>query len=234
MKSQLALALYVAATIATAARAADVKPVGTPSATAAAPAATTAATTAPTTAPKPAAKADLTKGQDKATQVCAACHTSDGSRGSPANPIIAGQHADYLVKQLLEFKSKKRPSAIMAGLAAPLTEDEMRNLAAFYASKPTRPGFAKSKELVPLGEKIYRGGIVAKQVPACAGCHSPTGAGIPAQYPRLAGQHADYSEAQLLAFRSGQRGNSPEMLTIAARMSDKEIKAVTDYMAGLR
>ena len=179
-------------------------------------------------------KPDLAKGQDKATQVCAACHTSDGTRGSPANPIIAGQHADYLVKQLHEFKSKKRPSAMMGGMVETLSDDDMRNLAAFYASKQAKPGFAKNKVLVPLGEKIYRGGIAAKQVPACAGCHSPTGAGIPAQYPRLAGQHADYAEAQLVAFRSGQRGNSAQMLAIASRMSDKEIKAVTDYMAGLR
>ena len=181
-----------------------------------------------------AAKPDLAKGQEKATQVCAACHTADGSRGSPANPILQGQHADYLVKQLTEFKSGKRANAVMSGMAAALSDEDMKNVAAFYASKQAKPGFAKSKDTVALGEKIYRGGIAAKQVPACAGCHSPTGAGIPAQYPRMGGQHADYAEAQLVAFRSGARNNSAQMTAIASRMSDKEIKAVADYVAGLR
>ena len=183
---------------------------------------------------KAPAKPDLAKGAEKATQVCAACHTADGSRGSPANPILQGQHTEYLVKQLAEFKAGKRANPIMSGMVAALTEDDMKNIAAFYNSKTAEPGFAKDKALVALGEKIYRGGIAAKQVPACAGCHSPTGAGIPAQYPRVAGQHADYAEAQLVAFRSGARGNSAQMAAIAARMSDKEIKAVADYVAGLR
>ena len=183
---------------------------------------------------KPAAKPDLAKGGEKAAQVCAACHTADGSRGSPANPILQGQHADYLAKQLTEFKAGKRANPVMSGMVAALNEEDIRNLAAFYASKQAKPGFAKSKDTVALGEKIYRGGIAAKQVPACAGCHNPTGAGIPAQYPRLGGQHADYAEAQLVAFRSGARVNSAPMAAIAARMSDKEIKAVADYLAGLR
>ncbi|MBI3368570.1 MAG: cytochrome c4, partial [Burkholderiales bacterium] len=175
------------------------------------------------------AKPDLAKGETLSTQVCAACHTADGSRGSPANPIIAGQHAEYLVKQLTEFKDKKRANPVMSGMAAPLSAEDVANVAAFYGSKSAKPGFAKNKDLVTLGEKIYRGGIAAKQVPACAGCHSPNGAGIPAQYPRLAGQHADYAEAQLLAFRAGTRANGPMMAAIAAKMSDKEIKAVSDY-----
>lgn len=181
-----------------------------------------------------AAKPDPAKGQTISTQVCGACHTADGSRGSPANPIIAGQHSDYLVKQLDEFKSGKRKNPVMTGMATPLSTEDMKNVAAFYASKQAKPGFAKHKDLVLLGEKIYRGGIAAKQVPACAGCHSPTGAGIPAQYPRVGGQHSDYTEAQLNAFRSGARGNSVQMTAIAAKLSDKEIKAVSDYMAGLR
>ena len=184
--------------------------------------------------PAPAAKPDLAKGQALSTQVCAACHTADGSRGSPANPILAGQHPEYLVKQLQEFKSGKRANAIMKGFASTLSDDDMKNVAAFYASKSAKPGFSKDKELVKLGEKIYRGGIADKAVPACAGCHSPNGAGIPAQYPRVGGQHADYTEAQLVAFRSGARGNSAQMVTIAAKMSDREIKAVSDYIAGLR
>ena len=183
---------------------------------------------------KPAAKkADLAKGQATSTNVCAACHTSDGSRGSPANPIIQGQHPEYLVKQLGEFKSGQRASPIMQGMAAALTEDDIRNVAAFYAGKQAKPGFAKNKATVELGEKIYRGGITERSIPACAGCHSPNGAGLPSQYPRLGGQHADYTEAQLIAFRSGARKNSAPMAGVAAKLNDREIKAVADYIAGL-
>jgi cytochrome c553 len=181
-----------------------------------------------------AAKPDLAKGEAISKQVCAACHTADGSRGTPANPIIAGQHPAYLEKQLMEFKEGKRLNPVMQGMAAPLSEADVKNVAAFYGSKDTKPGFARNKQLVSLGEKIYRGGIADKHVPACAGCHSPTGAGIPAQYPRLGGQHADYTEAQLIAFRDGKRGNSLQMQQVAQKMSDREIRAVADYMAGLR
>jgi cytochrome c553 len=181
-----------------------------------------------------AAKPDPARGQAIATQVCSACHTVDGSRGSPANPILAGQHPEYIVKQLEEFKADKRQNPIMKGFASALSEADMKNVAAFYASKQAKPGFAKDKELVSLGERIYRGGIADAQVAACAGCHSPTGAGIPAHYPRIGGQHADYVEAQMLAFRSRARTNSPEMTAMAERMSDREIKAVSDYIAGLR
>ena len=179
------------------------------------------------------AKPDLAKGQAISTNVCASCHTSDGSRGSPANPILQGQHPEYLVKQLTEYKLGKRANAIMMGMASALSEDDMKNVAAFYAGKQAKPGFAKNKELVSLGEKIYRGGIADRSVPACAACHSPTGAGIPAQYPRMAGQHADYTEAQLVAFRGGVRKNSLQMTGVAAKMNDREIKAVADYIAGL-
>ena len=178
-------------------------------------------------------KADPAKGQQLAA-ACAACHTQDGTRGSPANPILQGQHAEYLVKQLIEFKAGKRKNAVMSGMAATIaSEDDMKHIAAFYASKTAKPGFAKDKSSVALGEQIYRGGIASKQVPACAGCHSPNGAGIPAQYPRIGGQHADYAEAQLLTFRSGARANSAQMMGIAAKLNDREIKAVSDYVAGL-
>ena len=191
---------------------------------------------APTLAATPAvaAKPDLAKGQAISTQVCAACHSADGSRGSPANPILAGQHPEYLLKQLQEFKSGKRNNPVMKGFASTLSDDDMKNVTAFYASKSAKPGFAKNKDSAKLGEKIYRGGIAEKAVPACAGCHSPNGAGIPAQYPRIGGQHADYVGAQLIAFRSGARANSAQMTSIAARMSDGEIKALADYIAGLR
>ena len=190
---------------------------------------------APAWAAEPqAAKPDLARGQAIATQVCSACHTVDGSRGTPANPILAGQHPEYIVKQLTEFKADKRQNPIMKGFASALSEEDMKNVAAFYASKQAKPGFAKDKNLVTLGERIYRGGIPAAQVAACAGCHSPSGAGIPAHYPRIGGQHADYVEAQMVAFRSRARTNSPEMTAMAERMSDREIKAVSDYIAGLR
>ena len=180
------------------------------------------------------AKPDPAKGQAISTQVCGGCHTADGSRGVPANPIIAGQHPEYLVKQLTEFKAGKRENPIMKGFASTLSDDDMRNVAAFYAGVQAKAGFAKSKDMVKLGEKIYRGGIAERGIAACAGCHSPTGAGIPAQYPRLAGQHADYVEAQLTAFRDGLRRNSAQMTGVAANMSAREIKAVSDYIAGLR
>jgi cytochrome c553 len=182
----------------------------------------------PPATPKP----DLAKGAATAA-VCAACHSIDGSRGSPLQPILQGQHPEYLVKQLTEFKAGKRVNAIMQGFAATLSEDDMRNVAAFYASKSAKPGFAKHPELVALGEKVYRGGIAERNIPACAGCHGPTGSGIPAQYPRMAGQHAEYTEAQLNAFRGGVRQNSAQMTGIAAKLNDREIKALADYVAGL-
>lgn len=182
---------------------------------------------------KPAAKADLAKGEATATQICGACHSFDGTRGLPANPILAGQFPEYLVKQLQDFKSGQRVNAIMQGFAAILSDEDMRNVAAFYASKSAKPGDAKDKDTLLLGERIYRGGIADRQIAACAGCHSPNGAGIPKQYPRLAGQHGEYAELQLSAFRSGERKNSQPMLDVAAKMNDREIKAVADYMAGL-
>jgi len=182
----------------------------------------------------PASAPDPAKGAALSASVCAACHTNDGSRGVAANPIIQGQHPDYLVKQLVEFKAGKRDNPVMKSMAAPLSETDMRNVAAFYASKQPKPGFAKNKDLVAHGEKIYRGGIADRSVPACSGCHGPSGAGIPAQYPRLAGQHADYVEAQLVAFRSGTRHNNPVMTAVAAKLNDRDIKALADYVAGLR
>ena len=178
-------------------------------------------------------KPDIAKGSTVSANTCAACHANDGTRGVPTYPILQGQHADYLVKQLDEFKSGKRDNPIMKGMAATLSTDDMRNVAAFYESKSAKPGSATSKATVDLARQIWKGGIPAKQVPACAGCHGPTGAGIPAQYPRVGGQWAPYSQAQLETFRAGKRANSPQMVAIAAKLSDDEIKALADYMAGL-
>lgn len=179
------------------------------------------------------AKPDLAKGAATSAQVCAACHTNDGSRGVPTNPILQGQHADYLVKQLTEFKSGKRDNPVMKPMASMLSDDDMRNVAAFYASKTAKPGQAKNPATVALGEKIWRGGIAAKHVPACAGCHGPTGAGVLSQYARLGGQHAEYIASELGLFRSDKRANNAQMTAIAARLSDDEIAAVSDYAEGL-
>ena len=179
-------------------------------------------------------KPDLAKGEASFATVCAACHGADGNSGTPENPKLAGQHPQYLVKQLQEFKSGKRNNAIMKGFATTLSDDDMVNISHWLASKQAKSGFAKDKALVALGEKIYRGGIAERHIAACAGCHSPNGAGIPSQYPRLSGQHADYSKSQLIGFRDGVRANSVPMTGVAARMNDREIRAVADYIAGLR
>lgn len=187
----------------------------------------------PAAAPK-AAKPDLAKGEASYTAVCAACHGADGNSAIAANPKLSQQHPEYLVKQLQEFKSGKRNNAVMKGFASMLSDDDMKNIAYWVASRPAKTGFAKDKDLVALGERIYRGGIADRNIAACAGCHSPNGAGIPAQYPRLSGQHADYTVAQLNTFRDGSRANSVQMTQVAAKLNDKEIKAVADYIAGLR
>ena len=185
-------------------------------------------------------KPEPAKAEKIATELCAACHGPDGNSIAPINPKIASQHQEYLRKQLMDFKDPEgdappaRESAIMTPLVANLSEEDMRNLAAFYSAKPYEPSAAREKELVELGRAIYRGGIQAKGVPACSGCHGPTGSGIPALYPSVGGQFSEYTEAQLIAFRSGARANNPEMATIASRLSDREIKAVSDYAAGLR
>ncbi|MCM2345908.1 MAG: cytochrome c4 [Acidovorax soli] len=185
-------------------------------------------------APTKAAKPDLVKGEASYTAVCVACHAADGNSTIAANPKLAQQHPEYLVKQLQEFKSGKRNNAIMAGFASMLTDEDMKNIAYWAASKPAKAGFSSDKDLVALGERIYRGGIADRQIAACAGCHSPNGAGIPAQYPRLSGQHADYTASQLKMFRDGSRANSNQMTQVAAKLNDREIKAVSDYIAGLR
>jgi cytochrome c553 len=180
---------------------------------------------------------DLARGQKLAADVCAACHGADGNSVLPANPKLAAQIADYTAKQLADYKAnKERKNPIMMAMAAPLSAEDMRAVAAYFASQKPKPGAARNKETVTLGQKLYRGGNAATGVPACAACHGPDGSGILAQYPRLSGQFADYTAAQLRAFRSVERANDPNqtMRNIAARMSDREIAAVADYIAGLQ
>ena len=192
-------------------------------------------------AAEPPAKPDLAKGQTIASQVCAACHGADGNSPAPANPKLAGQVAEYLEKQLHSFKAAQgkkpeRDNAVMAGMVANLSPEDMRNVAAYYASQKPKGGVSRSRELVFVGQKLYRAGNAATGLPACAGCHGPNGAGVPAQYPRLAGQYAEYTAAQLKSFHEGQRANDTNrmMRSIAAKMSDAEMRAVSDYIAGLR
>jgi cytochrome c553 len=183
-------------------------------------------------APEPA-KADPAKGATVFNGICVTCHGAEGNSAITVNPKLAQQHPEYIAKQLAEFKSGKRANPVMMGFAAALSEDDMRNVGAYLAGTKAKPGFAKDKDLAALGEKIYRGGIADRQIPACAGCHSPNGAGIPSQYPRLSGQHADYTTSQLTQFRDGIRKNNLQMSQVAAKLNDREIKAVADYIAGL-
>lgn len=179
-----------------------------------------------------AKKTDVAKAQTIVTQVCAACHGADGNSVSAANPSLAGQHAKYITAQLTHFKSGARKNAVMAGMVATLTPDDMDSLGVYFAEKKSKGNSAKDPALAKLGEKIYRGGNASTGVPACAGCHAPNGIGIPAQYPRLSGQYADYTVTQLKAFNAGER-NNVMMNGVAARLSEKEMKAVAEYIAGL-
>ena len=200
------------------------------------------AVTANASEDKKVAKADPAKGEalyntGDATRnitACIACHGAAGNSSIAENPKLTGQHGAYIHKQLVDFKGAARNNAIMAPIAKGMTEEDIQNVIAYLAKQKPTPGAAKNKDTVELGKKIYRGGIAEKNVPACAACHSANGAGLPAQYPRLAGQHQTYTEAQLIAFRKGTRKNSELMTTVAKRMSDEEIQAVTDYVAGLK
>jgi cytochrome c553 len=191
---------------------------------------------------KQAAKPDAAKGEalytngDNARGVlaCVSCHGAAGASTIVQNPKLGGQIEAYLYKQLADFKTPARNNPVMSGISKNLSEADMKNLAAYLSNQAAKPGAAKNKDTVELGKKIYRAGIMEKSVPACAACHGADGHGIPAQFPRLAGQHQDYTAAQLTAFRSGARKNGPQMETIAKRMSDDEIQAVADYVAGLK
>jgi cytochrome c553 len=177
---------------------------------------------------------DLRRGAQLYGQVCVACHAADGNSTTAANPKLAQQHPEYLVKQLKEYASGKRQNAIMTGFASALSPQDKIDISYWLASQKATTGFARDKDKVALGERIYRGGIADRQIAACMACHSPNGAGIPAQYPRLAGQHAEYTLDQMRQFRSGARNNNLQMRQIAQYMTDAEIEAVAEYIAGLR
>jgi cytochrome c553 len=195
-------------------------------------------------APAPAAnaKADLERGRQLATQVCAACHGADGNSAVPANPSIAGQHADYITVQLAHYKAGIRQNPIMQGIAQGMSDDDMRASALYFSQQKPKGLAARDASLAKLGQALWRGGDATSGVPACSGCHGPAGAGIPKNYPRVAGQYADYTYSQLKAFSAGQRGNDKAgkdangriMHTIAKQMNDAQMKAVAEYAAGLR
>jgi cytochrome c553 len=191
------------------------------------------ATLAQGAAPAQAQKPDLERGKQIAATVCVACHGPDGNSAVPANPILAGQHSDYIAAQLAAFKSGSRANPVMAAMSAALTPDDMRNVAAWFSQQVPKPSAAKDKALALRGQQIWRGGIKQGNVPACAGCHGAAGAGIPTQYPRLAGQYSDLTLAWLKAFANGGRAN-PVMSGVAAKMSEADMKAVSEYVAGLR
>ena len=168
--------------------------------------------------------------------VCAACHGVDGNSVISANPKLSGQHPEYLYKQLTNFKSGARANAVMSGMAGMLSDADMHLVAEYYSKQTLSLGQAKTNGSGSLGEKIYRAGIQANAVPACASCHGPTGDGLPVKYPRLGGQHTEYVLNQLRQFRLGARANDEAkvMRTIAAKLTDQEMEAVADYIQGLR
>ena len=203
------------------------------------------ATVSAAEAPKAAVKADANKGATlyadgdaaRGLPACVSCHGAAGNSTITANPKLAGQHENYLYKQLVDFTTPQRNQPVMSTYAKMLSDADKKNVAAYLGAQLAKPGAAKNKDTIELGKKIYRGGIASKQVAACASCHGAAGNGIPVQYPRIAGQHQDYTVAQLAMFRSTKadaRKNSAEMHAIAARMSDDEIAAVADYIAGLK
>ena len=200
------------------------------------------ATTAAAQTPAAPATVSLERGKQIATQVCAACHGPDGNSPTPANPNLAGQHADYITVQLAHFKAGIRVNPIMQGMAAGLTDDDMRSLGMYFAQQKPKGLAAKNADLVKTGQALWRGGDLGTGIPACSACHSPTGAGIPKNYPRIGGQWADYTYAQLRAFKAGERGNDKAgkdasgrvMRGVVEHMTDEQMKAVADYAAGLR
>jgi cytochrome c553 len=191
---------------------------------------------------KPAAVADPAKGgtlyangdPSRGIMACVACHGAAGNSTIAQNPKLAGQHEAYLKKQLYDFQGPARNNPIMTSIAKAMDDNDIRDISAYLDQQKPAPGAARNKSTIDLGKKIYRAGIAEKNIPACAGCHSPNGAGIPAQYARVAGQHQDYTVSTLTQFRTGARANNSQMTAIGKRLSDEEMQAVADYIAGLK
>ena len=190
----------------------------------------------------PAGQPDLVKAQTIVKDVCSACHGLDGNSAIPANPSVAGQPAEYITLQLAHFRSGARVNPVMQAMAAPLQPEDIKAIGVYFSQQKPNALGAKDAALASVGQKLFRGGDAAAGIPACAACHSPNGAGIPKNYPRLAGQHVDYTLAQLKAFKAGERGQDKDgkdingriMAMVAARMSEAQMKAVAEYASGLR
>ncbi len=187
------------------------------------------------------AAGDVEKGKEIAAGVCAGCHNADGNSTIPLYPILAGQYPGYIAKQLHDFKATegevaKRDNQIMAPMAANLSEEDITSLAAFYSQQKPQSGTVSDESLVEAGKRLYQGGNLENSIPACSSCHSPNGQGIPPHYPRIDGQHPAYTLSQLQAFRQGTRRNDTNgtMRTVVSRMSEQEMKAVSEYIATLR
>jgi cytochrome c553 len=197
-----------------------------------------AADDAPAAASKDAfTQGDATAGASKAP-VCFACHGPGGNGAiNPEWPKLAGQHSSYIAEQLGEFKTAKRKNPVMLGQASALSDEDMHNLGAYFAAQKAVPGVA-SKDAVAIAEPLYRAGDAARGIPACAACHGPTGAGnAAAQFPRISGQNSGYAANQLKSYKSGERGAAGKgqiMATIAAKLSDQEIQALSSYVSGLQ
>jgi len=179
---------------------------------------------------------DLEQAKKIVNNLCIACHGIDGNSSIPANPNLSAQHAGYSTKQLMQFKNGERENAVMKGMVASLSEEDMVNLGFYFEQQKQKLLTASSNGKNSLGEKIYRAGVASKNIPACASCHGPAGHGIPDLYPRLNSQHADYTVSQLNAFRLEKRMNDNAMMmrTIAQKLTEKEMSAVADYIQGLR
>jgi cytochrome c553 len=182
---------------------------------------------------------DPAKGRKIAAEVCAPCHNADGNSVITTNPKLAGQHAEYLVKQLTDLAKgaddkTARENPVMSGFAGMLSPADRENVAAWFSSQGMVAGKPTGTDTAAAGQRLYRAGVPEKAVPACAGCHGPAGAGLPVRFPRIGGQHADYVEAELRAFRDGSRHNNEPMAMIAFRLSDPEIKALAEYVSGLQ
>ena len=182
---------------------------------------------------------DAKKGAALAQGLCAACHASDGNSVIPANPILAGQHYTYLKNQLNYFQVKegedkaKRENAVMLGIASGLSSDDIDNLAAYYSQQKIKPSYASNLELAKAGEVVYKAGDDSRGIPSCSSCHGPRGLGVPGQFPRISGQHATYTASTLKSYKNGSRANNKQMMAISSRLTEAQINALAEYLAGL-